>query len=198
MTSPFGIRIHPITKEKKQHLGVDYGTKGEKWAQYALEDGTVLSCGKDSAGANALFVWVSYPRLNLKLLHYHLDSISVRKGQVVNENTVLGYTGTTGNSTGIHLHLGAKHISDNIYFDPEEVDYIPQKSVVSFALGDKVKIDGSLYASGKKIPEWVKKGVYQVGRISSDKFLLVEEVKDGKITKNGIYSWVYKVDVVRV
>lgn len=53
------------------------------------------------------------------MLHYHLDSIKVKAGQTVNENTILGYTGKTGKATGIHLHLGLKLLSGGDYIDPE-------------------------------------------------------------------------------
>lgn len=126
ITSPFGYRTDPITGKKGTfHDGVDYGTNLQKWNQYALEDGKVLSCGLDANYANAKYVWVEYPRLGIKLLHYHLDSIKVSKGQAVNENTVLGTTGKTGLATGIHLHLGMKYLKDNVYVDAEKYDYQP-------------------------------------------------------------------------
>lgn len=125
LTSPYGLRTHPVTGQKTFHQGADYGTKLEKWNQYALEDGVVLSCGIDRNGANAIFAWVSYPRINLKLLHYHLDQLFVFRGQKVNMNTIIGTTGTTGRSTGIHLHLGSKRLSNDTYFDPESFDYKP-------------------------------------------------------------------------
>ena len=100
------------------HSGTDYGTNGKKIAQYAIEDGSISSCGKASDGA--LYVWVSYPRLKVKMLHYHLDSIKVKAGQIVNKDTLLGYTGKTGKATGIHLHLGVKRLSGGDYIDPEK------------------------------------------------------------------------------
>lgn len=104
VTSPFGYRIHPLKGGMQFHAGVDYGTNGKKLPQYALEDGYVTGCGKDSTGA--LFVYVKYPRLGKTAIHYHLDSYKVANNQKVNANTIIGYTGTTGNSTGIHLHFG--------------------------------------------------------------------------------------------
>jgi murein DD-endopeptidase MepM/ murein hydrolase activator NlpD len=121
VTSYFGWRNDPISGARKFHNGVDYGTYGKKIPQYALEDGIVESAGTDSSKAN--FVWVKYPRLAIRLLHYHLDSISVRKGQAVNKNTILGYTGTTGYSTGIHLHLGMKYVGSSPWEDAEKYDY---------------------------------------------------------------------------
>ena len=124
ITSPFGARAPIKTSAgttSNFHNGCDYGTKGEKWNQYALEDGKVLSCGVASDGAK--YVWVEYPGLNIKLLHYHLDIIKVSKGQSVNSNTILGTTGKTGKATGIHLHLGMKYLNSNSYVDPENFDY---------------------------------------------------------------------------
>ena len=120
ITSPYGKRdvISTSAGETSSfHSGTDYGTYGKKLPQYALEDGTVLSCGTASDGAN--YVWVYYPRTGKKLLHYHLDKIAVRTGQTVKRSTLLGTTGMTGKATGIHLHLGVKDIKTNQYEDPE-------------------------------------------------------------------------------
>jgi hypothetical protein len=139
VTSKFGYRNAINTSAGTTgtfHSGCDYGTSGNKWKQYALENGTILSCGTASDGAK--YVWVKYPRLNIKLLHYHLDTISVKKGQSVNSNTVLGTTGKTGKATGIHLHLGLKYLNNDTYVDPHNYDYKeetvkPTKSVEEVA-----------------------------------------------------------------
>ena len=123
LTSPFGKRAVINTSAgatSSFHNGVDYGTFNRKIPQYAIEDGEVVSVGRDEAYGGALFVWVKYPRLGIKLLHYHLDSYCVKAGQKVTEKTVLGYTGKTGRATGIHLHLGLKLLSGGGYIDPEE------------------------------------------------------------------------------
>ena len=123
ISSPFGPRKSINTaagKTSSFHNGVDYATYNAKLAQYPVTDGVVLSCGTDWAYGGAKYVWVSYPDLGVKTLHYHLDSISVKKGQAVNKNTVLGYTGKTGRATGIHLHLGLKLLSGGGYIDPEK------------------------------------------------------------------------------
>lgn len=121
ITSPYGIRIHPITREKSMHEGTDYFTKKEKWDVYALEDGVVKIVGYDKNNGN--YLWVHFPRLNIKLFMCHLDSILVTKNQIVFATTVLAKVGTTGRSTGIHLHLGVRWISTNKYFNPEVYDY---------------------------------------------------------------------------
>ena len=123
ISSPYGKREAMNTSKGKTsdfHDGVDYATYGVKLAQYPVADGVVLSCGTDWAYGGAKYVWVKYENLGVKMLHYHLDSIAVKKGQAVSKNTVLGYTGKTGKATGIHLHLGLKLLSGGGYIDPEK------------------------------------------------------------------------------
>ncbi len=111
ISSPFGPRKNPKTGAPEHHRGVDYATGGRKIPNYAVTDGTVLKIGKDRE-SGALFVEVKYPSLGYVGAYWHLDSISVRAGQPVTENTVIGITGTTGWSTGIHLHFGWYPIED--------------------------------------------------------------------------------------
>lgn len=129
VTSGFGYRKVMKTSggyTSSFHSGTDYGTNAQKLPQYAIENGTILSCGKASDGAN--FVWVKYPRLNVKMLHYHLDSISCKTGQAVKRGTLLGYTGKTGKATGIHLHLGIYDLSKGCYINPEGFNYTEPSS----------------------------------------------------------------------
>lgn len=113
VTSPFGNRAAIKTSAGTtgtNHEGTDYGTDGKKIAQYAIEDGYVFAAAKsNSDGAN--YVWVIYPRVKLAMLHYHLDSYKVKSGQKVSKLTLLGYTGSTGRSTGVHLHLGIRDLN---------------------------------------------------------------------------------------
>lgn len=128
VTSPFGYR-KPIKTNagitSSFHNGCDYGTSGQKWAQYAIEEGYILNCGVANDGAK--YIWVNYPRIGIKLLHYHLDSICIKSGQNVKEGTLLGYTGQTGMATGIHLHLGMKKSNGGNYLDPHSYDYQENK-----------------------------------------------------------------------
>ena len=140
VTSKFGKRAPLKTSAGKTssfHNGTDYGTNGKKIAQYAIEDGYCFNATIASDGAK--YVWIIYPRIKKAMLHYHLDTISVKKGQAVKKGTKLGTTGKTGKATGIHLHLGIKDLSKlsdtqvkNMtqsllngisYTDPEKVSY---------------------------------------------------------------------------
>lgn len=138
ISSPYGPRKSMNTSKGKTssfHDGVDYATYNVKLAQYPVTDGVVLSCGTDWAYGGAKYVWVKYDSLGVKMLHYHLDSICVKKGQAVNSNTVIGYTGKTGRATGIHLHLGLKKLSGGGYIDPEKwfTDYLKKTETAKTA-----------------------------------------------------------------
>lgn len=149
ITSEFGTRIHPITKVESFHYGCDYGTDLKNWEQYGLEKGTVIAiktgCKDKDGNGYGNYVKVEYPRLGIQLLHAHLKEVRVKKGQVVDENTVLGLTGTTGNSTGIHLHLGLQKMGDSTWLDPEKYDYTEGSYEMKFEEGNKVIIKGDLY-----------------------------------------------------
>lgn len=162
ITSKFGTRDIIKTKEGDSfafHDGCDYGTNRCKWAQYAIENGIVLNCGVANDGAK--YIWVNYPRINKKLLHYHLDSILVSKGQLVDENTILGYTGMTGKATGIHLHLGMKNSEGGEYQDPDAYNYQPisKKEVDAYQEYTVVKGDTLIKIAKKFNTTW--KQIYE-------------------------------------
>ena len=153
ITSPFGYRKSFGTSAgatSSFHNGVDYGTNRKKIPQYAIEDGYIYSCGCDYAYGGAKFVWVVYPRLGVKMLHYHLDTITVKAGQAVTSKTKLGTTGMSGRATGIHLHLGLKKLSGGDYIDPEKW-YKNEYTAPTAAKGDRPqRPQGSRYKVRKK------------------------------------------------
>ena len=116
----------PNGSTNNYHDGCDYGTHREKWPQYAIEDGEIIDCGTAADGAK--YIWINYPRINKKLLHYHLDSISITSKQKVKEGSLLGYTGQSGLATGIHLHLGMQDSNGDTFQDPHSYNYIPQEN----------------------------------------------------------------------
>lgn len=124
VTSQFGYRQSFNTKAgatSSFHNGTDYGTNGQKIPQYAVENGVILSAGTDGYGGK--YAWVKYPRLNVKMLHYHLDSVKVKAGQNVSKGTLIGYTGMSGKATGVHLHLSIVNLANGQYLDPEKYNY---------------------------------------------------------------------------
>lgn len=124
VTSPMGWRIHPIKKTKKHHNGADIGGTAKIYYIEAFADGVVLAAGPSklrkrdgSVGGFGYFVQLRH-KIDGKdytscYAHMKPGSIKVKKGQRVTAGTVLGVMGTSGESTGRHLHWeiyrGKKH-----------------------------------------------------------------------------------------
>lgn len=119
--SLYGWRTHPVTKKPQFHQGVDYATQKRKLPLYGVENGYVQDVGFNNTVGN--FVNVAYPRIDLIAIHRHNDQNNVIKGQKIEKGMPIAITGTTGVSTGIHLHLGLKRISTGEYIDAEKFDY---------------------------------------------------------------------------
>jgi len=105
ITSPFGMRVHPITGVRKLHTGTDLGVPCGT-PVHAAREGTVLSAGWDTAyGFRTV---VSHGVVNGALLtttYNHQSHVGVSAGQHVDVGQVIGLSGTTGYSTGCHLHF---------------------------------------------------------------------------------------------
>ena len=100
ITSPLGMRKDPFTGLMVQHNGIDIATnKGT--VVHAPANGRIINCGWDRGMGN--FVVIDHGN-NLKTYYGHLSLIKVKKGQSVERMDVLGLVGSTGRSTGPHLH----------------------------------------------------------------------------------------------
>lgn len=121
-TSLMGMRIHPVTKQKKHHNGTDIWSPHEPCIIEAPYDGKVLEAKKSTAPGGGFGNYVILlHKIDGKFyttLYAHMKdgSIKVKKGQKIEAGTMLGKMGTTGMSTGKHLHwelrLGKQHIWD--------------------------------------------------------------------------------------
>ena len=120
--SPWGYRKHPITGKRKKHRGVDVGYNGPI---YAPADGKVVhkgvSLNKRTGGGYTLILEHSEPRV--WTVYYHLREPSpLRKGTKVKRGEVIAYTGSTGASTGVHLHFETRRSRRwGTDFDPETI-----------------------------------------------------------------------------
>ena len=112
ITSPFGWRTHPITGEWKFHSGVDigydYGTDIT-----AMLPGTVVYAAPWDGYGNCVIL---EHENGDHTLYGHCSEIYVSYGQYVNKGDVIAVVGSTGNSTGPHLHLEWWHNGE--YADP--------------------------------------------------------------------------------
>jgi len=101
ITSPFGWRIHPIWGDSRFHSGVDIGaSSGTPVA--ATGNGTVISAGWNGGYGNCVIIDLGN---GVSALYGHLSSINVSGGQTVSSGQTIGAVGSTGDSTGAHLHF---------------------------------------------------------------------------------------------
>lgn len=112
VSSPFGNRVSPTNGASTYHQGIDIdGNTGDPvWAARA---GIVISAGwSNKAGNNVLIDHQD----GYRSIYMHLNSISTRVGAVVGAGTSIGTMGSTGVSTGDHLHFGISH--NGVYVNP--------------------------------------------------------------------------------
>ena len=118
ISSRFGMRRHPILGIRRMHAGLDfrasYGTP-----IVAVTDGTVTSAGR--AGGCGITVRLRHGG-GLDTRYCHMSRMAVRRGQQVKRGQVIGYVGSTGLSTGPHLHY--EMYRNGRAINPAGVDYV--------------------------------------------------------------------------
>jgi murein DD-endopeptidase MepM/ murein hydrolase activator NlpD len=138
VNSKFGLRMHPIQKVQKMHTGIDmkYSDRSVKDV-VAAADGEVQMCGGNPSTGYGIRVWVKHTTSSGKHLctttYNHLNKIYVTQGQKVMAGQKIALEGTTGSSTGNHLHFEVK-LPDGKFVDPEPL------------------INGSLTVADKTLP----------------------------------------------
>ena len=101
ITSGFAMRFHPLLQNWRKHLGVDYGAPIGT-AVRSVGDGTVDFAGWQNGYGNVVQVKHGGER---STLYAHLSRMDVKKGQRIQQGQRIGAVGTTGWSTGPHLHF---------------------------------------------------------------------------------------------
>ncbi|MBQ3704134.1 MAG: peptidoglycan DD-metalloendopeptidase family protein [Oscillospiraceae bacterium] len=114
ISSRFGERIHPITGELKNHNGMDIAANSGT-AVYAADGGRVVLAEWYGGYGNCIMIEHGN---GYKTLYGHLSYIGVKNGQYVNQGDTIGQVGSTGNSTGPHLHFEV--YSNGSRIDPEQ------------------------------------------------------------------------------
>ena len=113
IVSGFGWRIHPIYGTPRFHSGVDIDGECDQ-PIWAAEDGTVISAGWNGGYGQATVIDHGN---GLSTLYAHQDAFAVSSGESVRRGEVIGYVGTTGWSTGCHLHFEVRINGEPV--DPE-------------------------------------------------------------------------------
>ena len=113
LSSLFGYRIHPITGKAHSHTGIDIPAPGNT-PILACKSGQVVTSAYHYSYGN--YVVIDHGNGN-STLYAHMSSRAVSEGDMVTQGQTIGYVGTTGSSTGNHLHL---EVRDNYTrVDPE-------------------------------------------------------------------------------
>lgn len=115
VTSPYGYRKDPFTGKKRFHNGIDLRARGDK--VLAMMAGVVVKVGQDNSSGK----YVVLQHGNYTISYCHLSRILVEKGAEIRPRDVVGITGSTGRSTGEHLHitcrLDGKSVNPLLVFD---------------------------------------------------------------------------------
>lgn len=116
ITSRFGLRIHPITGEQKSHNGIDISANSGSTI-VAADGGTVTMAAWNGGYGNCVMIDHGNGYITL---YGHMSSLAVSQGQSVSQGECIAYVGSTGLSTGPHLHFevyqGGGRIDPEMFF----------------------------------------------------------------------------------
>jgi murein DD-endopeptidase MepM/ murein hydrolase activator NlpD len=145
ITSGFGMRMHPLLGYTRMHQGVDFGVP-EGSPVFAAGDGVVEQAGWNGGYGR----WVKLRHIGRWETGYaHLSAWAVRPGQYVRQGQVIAYSGSTGESTGPHLHYevirdgqkidpnGAHTPADSVLTGPELVAFKAEKARIDALLAGR-------------------------------------------------------------
>jgi len=114
ITTNYAFRIHPITGVREFHDAVDLaGVIGQPI--YATADGVVILAEREAALGNCIKIRHKY---GYETLYGHLSKILVKSGQRVKKEEVIGEMGSSGRSTGTHIHYAITHLGKKV--DPKK------------------------------------------------------------------------------
>ncbi len=103
LTSGFGMRVHPLLGYSKMHTGVDFGA-AYGTPIHAAGAGEIAQAGRENGYGNAIEVSHN-DHYSTFYAHMSRFAAGIREGVHVNQGQVIGYVGSTGRSTGPHLHF---------------------------------------------------------------------------------------------
>jgi murein DD-endopeptidase MepM/ murein hydrolase activator NlpD len=139
ISSNFGYRTHPVTKRKTFHAGLDLPAK-HGTPIYAPASGAIVFANKKGHYGNFILIAHSY---GFKTAYGHLSRFAVKSGDYVSKGQKIGYVGSTGRSTGPHLHYEVRYLRkwldpkkfmfmdlDNINHISDKIDTVNWKSIL--------------------------------------------------------------------
>ena len=172
ITSPFGMRRHPITGKMTQHHGVDYGAPVGT-PVYAVAPGKVIEVKQTPLGGKQ--VTINHAD-NTKTYYLHLNGYNVSVGTAVSARQRIASVGNTGRSTGPHLHFGIKNPQGN-WLNPLKIKMIatPQLDNKRMPRFKKQMAEiTALLKDTEKYQEWLRK--YDEGPQPGDFYDLYDKI----------------------
>lgn len=127
VSSPFGTRIHPVTKKQVSHSGIDIPCP-QGTTIYAPADGVIASVWHDTAFGGGLSMTIRIGHFRVGFAH--LSAANVTRGAKVKKGAPVALSGGTpgtygaGTSTGPHLHLTFRDLISGKLMDPDKVAWI--------------------------------------------------------------------------
>lgn len=113
ISSPFGVRFHPIDKRNKMHTGIDFVAEFAT-SIHATAEGKVIFAGVRGSYGKCVIVEHKY---GFRTIYAHMTDCYATDGQHVEKGKIIGFLGNTGKSTGAHLHYEVK--KDSRAIDPK-------------------------------------------------------------------------------
>ena len=144
VTSSFSYsRYHPILRRYRPHHGTDFGAK-RGTPLLAVNDGEVIFAGR--MGGYGKVIKIKHPGGYMSL-YAHQSRLRAKRGQKVKKGKIIGYVGSTGRSTGPHLHFGLK--KNGRWIDPMKV--LRKKSIKTSILKKFTKYENVKTTKYKKV-----------------------------------------------
>jgi len=156
LSSSYGRRRHPILGYRKMHTGVDFAAPTGTPIM-AAGNGTVEYAGRNGGYGN--YIRIRHTD-GYKTAYAHLSKFATRKGRYVKQDQIIGYVGSTGRSTGPHLHYEVHHHGKKI--NPRRLSQLSGKPLSSGEMPAFEKRRGDLDRQRGLAPVWQKEPVQSV------------------------------------
>ncbi len=160
ITSLFGWRIHPITGDRRFHNGIDFGAPMGTPVLAAYAGQVAIA---DWLGGYGLTVVLDHAQGTAETLYAHLSELFVKEGEEVKQGDVIGLVGSTGNSTGPHLHFELRELTREgwVALDPGTQLEYAMAELAGMLQKPPSKLEVSLSKAAKPLGQYAKREFFQ-------------------------------------
>ena len=163
VTSEYGMRVNPVTGVYRLHAGTDIGA-GMGAPIYAARAGRVVSAGMTSGYGN--YTIIDHGN-GIRTAYAHQSKLLVSPGQMVNGGQKIGLVGSTGNSTGPHLHF--EYMKNGERLNPRQI--MPSLNVGGWTMSDGLaKLHKDEAVLTKPLSANLKDGINQLAQNDNSKY----------------------------